>query len=118
MIKQFKWLSLQVLASRLCPPGIEGTLFALLMSTDNAGVMTSSWLGGVLLHVLRVTRTEFGNLWLAVLVRNVMRLSPICVLLLLPDGNQNTVKLPDEIIGEALEEEMSILNPVEEIDNI
>lgn len=105
MIGRLKWMPLLVLTSKLCPHGIEGTFFALLMSIDNAGVMTSSWLGGVLLHVLKVTRNEFGNLWLAVLIRNVMRVSPLFVLFLIPKGDQNTFKLPDEIMGEDLDEE-------------
>ncbi|KAH0923400.1 hypothetical protein HID58_023418 [Brassica napus] len=100
MIGRLKWMPLLVLTSKLCPHGIEGTFFALLMSIDNAGFMTSSWLGGVLLHVLKVTRTEFGNLWLAVLIRNVLRVSPLFVLFLVPKGDQNTFKLPGEIIGE------------------
>ncbi|KAF2550350.1 hypothetical protein F2Q68_00036755 [Brassica cretica] len=100
MIGRLKWMPLLVLTSKLCPHGIEGTFFALLMSIDNAGFMTSSWLGGVLLHVLKVTRTEFGNLWLAVLIRNVMRVSPLFVLFLVPKGDQNTFKLPGEIMGE------------------
>ncbi|KAG7556422.1 Biopterin transporter family [Arabidopsis suecica] len=99
MIGRLKWMPLLVLTSKLCPHGIEGTFFALLMSIDNAGLMTSSWLGGILLHVLKVTRTEFGNLWLAVLIRNVMRLLPLCFLFLVPKGDQNTFKLPDEIMG-------------------
>ncbi|XP_010454828.1 PREDICTED: probable folate-biopterin transporter 2 [Camelina sativa] len=105
MIGRLKWMPLLVLTSKLCPHGIEGTFFALLMSIDNAGLMTSSWLGGILLHVLKVTRNEFGNLWLAVLVRNVMRLSPLCFLFLVPKGDQNTFKLPDEIMGEDSSEE-------------
>ncbi|KAF3592475.1 hypothetical protein DY000_02026078 [Brassica cretica] len=55
MIGRLKWMPLLVLTSKLCPHGIEGTFFALLMSIDNAGFMTSSWLGGVLLHVLKNT---------------------------------------------------------------
>jgi len=105
MIKCLTWMVIYVLNTKLCPHGIEGTFFALLMSIDNLGVFFSSLLGGILLHVLKVTRTEFGNLWLAVLVRNVMRFLPICFLFLVPQGNQNTFKLPAEIIGEDSEEE-------------
>ncbi|KAJ6833060.1 putative folate-biopterin transporter 2 [Iris pallida] len=37
MIGRLKWMPLLVLSSKLCPPGIEGTFFALLMSIDNFG---------------------------------------------------------------------------------
>ena len=34
------------LAAKSCPPHIEGTFFALLMSVYNAGVQGSQWAGG------------------------------------------------------------------------
>lgn len=49
--KQLKWMPLLVLSSKLCPPGIEGTFFALLMSIYNDGVLSSSWASGFLLHI-------------------------------------------------------------------
>lgn len=49
---RIKRMPLLVISSKLCPPGIEGTFFALLMSIDNFGSLTSSWGGGLLLHVL------------------------------------------------------------------
>ncbi|KAI6681204.1 hypothetical protein NL676_035085 [Syzygium grande] len=48
-------MPLYVLSSKLCPSGIEGTFFALLMSIDNMGVLLASWGGGSLLHILGVT---------------------------------------------------------------
>ncbi|AED93391.1 Major facilitator superfamily protein [Arabidopsis thaliana] len=55
MIIRLTWMVIFVLNTKLCPHGIEGTFFALLMSIDNAGLMTSSWLGGKMLHVLKNT---------------------------------------------------------------
>lgn len=37
-----------VLAARLCPPGIEATLFALLMSVLNLAGVVAHELGGVI----------------------------------------------------------------------
>ncbi|XWS72773.1 hypothetical protein CRYUN_Cryun02cG0069500 [Craigia yunnanensis] len=90
MISRLKWMPLLVLSSKLCPSGIEGTFFALLMSIDNTGVLSSSWGGGLLLHVLNVTRTKFDNLWLAILIRNILRVSPLCLLFLVPRGDPNS----------------------------
>lgn len=97
MIGRFKWMPLLVLSSKLCPAGIEGTFFALLMSIDNAGLLTSSWLGGLLLHVLKVTRTEFDNMWLAVLIRNLLRFTPLFLLFLVPRADPNSSLLRDEV---------------------
>ncbi|PSS01065.1 Folate-biopterin transporter like [Actinidia chinensis var. chinensis] len=99
MIGRLKWMPLLVLSSKLCPPGIEGTLFALLMSIDNGGVLSSSWGGGLLLHVLKVTRTEFDNLWLAILIRNILRISPLCLLFLIPGSDPNSSILPTDILN-------------------
>ncbi|XP_051137475.1 probable folate-biopterin transporter 2 [Andrographis paniculata] len=105
MIGRLKWMPLLVLSSKLCPAGVEGTFFALLMSIDNVGLLTSSWLGGLLLHVLSVTRTEFDKMWLAVFVRNVLRISPLFLLFLVPRADPNSSILPvsEEVLdaGEA-----------------
>ncbi len=77
----------QVLAARLCPPGIEGTLFAFLMSLSNAGTNTSELLGAGLIKMVRVTTTNFEYLWLAVTIRSLMKLLPILFLFLVPRGN-------------------------------
>ncbi|CAN1816407.1 Probable folate-biopterin transporter 2, partial [Linum perenne] len=69
MIGRLKWMPLLVLSSKLCPPGIEGTFFALLMSIDNLGTLSSSW--GV---------------------------APLMLLFLIPAGDPNASILPIEIM--------------------
>ncbi|CAL9110867.1 unnamed protein product [Musa textilis] len=99
LINRIKWMPLLVLSSKLCPSGIEGTFFALLMSIDNCGVLTSSWAGGLLLHLLKVTRTEFSNLWAAILIRNIMRVIPLVLLFLIPISDQNSTLLPADLLN-------------------
>ncbi|KAF8013332.1 hypothetical protein BT93_I1236 [Corymbia citriodora subsp. variegata] len=99
MIGTLKLMPLYVLSSKLCPSGIEGTFFALLMSIENIGNLSASWGGGLLLHILGVTRTQFGNLWLAILIRNILRISPLCLLFLVPGGDPNASLLPDEVFA-------------------
>ena len=41
-----------VLASRLCPEGMEGTIYALIMSINNMGGIISSQLGAALTFYL------------------------------------------------------------------
>uniref|UniRef100_A0A0A9EKH9 Folate-biopterin transporter 2 n=1 Tax=Arundo donax TaxID=35708 RepID=A0A0A9EKH9_ARUDO len=98
MVGQLKWLPLLVLSSKLCPSGIEGTFYALLMSIQNAGLLMSAWWGGLLLHILGVTRTEFSNLWVVVLVRNISRLVPLMLLFLVPQSDHSSVLLPPEVL--------------------
>lgn len=98
VIGRVKWMPLLVLSSKLCPAGIEGTFFALLMSIDHVGMLTSSWAGGLLQHFLKVTRTQFDNLWMAILIRSFLRLVPIGLLFLIPRSDPNLSILPTEML--------------------
>ena len=77
-VVRLKYMPLLILSAKLCPPGIEGTFFALIMSIGNMGLFSSSWLGGILLHSLRITRTQFHNLWVAILIHNIARIFHFC----------------------------------------
>nr|GMD24701.1 probable folate-biopterin transporter 2 [Ipomoea batatas] len=99
MIFQLNWMPLLVLTVKLCPPGIEGIFFALLMSIDTFGLRTSLWGGGFLISILNVTSTQFGKLWLAVLIRSILRVTPLCMLFLVPRSDPNSSLLPSEVLG-------------------
>ncbi|KAL6277137.1 hypothetical protein ACE6H2_020738 [Prunus campanulata] len=98
LIGRIKWMPLLVLSSKLCPAGIEGTFFALLMSIDHVGMLSSTWAGGLLLHVLKITRTQFENLWMAILIRSLLRIVPIALLFLIPRTDPNLSILPPEML--------------------
>ncbi|OEL30360.1 putative folate-biopterin transporter 2 [Dichanthelium oligosanthes] len=113
MVGRLKWLPLLVLCSKLCSPGVEGTFYALLMSLQNAGLLMSAWWGGLLLHMLNVTRMEFSNLWIAVLIRNISRLVPLALLFLVPQSDQNSTLLAAEILQDTESTEAVKVGPVE-----
>ncbi|XP_023002314.1 probable folate-biopterin transporter 2 [Cucurbita maxima] len=113
LVNRLKWMPLLVLSSKLCPRGIEGTFFALLMSIDNVGLLSASWGGGFLLHILNVTRTKFHNLWLAILIRNCLRLVPLCMLFLVPRGDSNSSILITELPSSDVDNEISEANNIE-----
>lgn len=69
-----------VLAAQMCPPGIEGTLFAALMSIYNASGTVSNELGALVTKLLGVSETNFDNLWLLVLICNFSSLLPLPLL--------------------------------------
>lgn len=98
LIGRIKWMPLLVLSSKLCPAGIEGTFFALLMSIDHVGMLSSTWAGGLLLHVLKITRTQFENLWMAILIRSLLRIVPIALLFLIARTDPNLSILPPEML--------------------
>ncbi|XP_027189869.1 probable folate-biopterin transporter 2 isoform X2 [Cicer arietinum] len=114
MTNRLKWMPMLVLSSKLCPSGIEGTFFALLMSIDNVGLLTSSWGGGFVLHVLKITRTQFDNIWLAILIRNILRITPICMLFLVPRVDPNSfILLPRESVDSKVDIDASETKNVE-----
>ncbi|KAM3576371.1 hypothetical protein VYU27_001722 [Nannochloropsis oceanica] len=73
-----------VLAARLCPPGIEGTLFATLMSVFNGAGALGAELGAFLTSALGVTENNFQNLGLLIAICNLSTLLSLPFLSLLP----------------------------------
>eukprot|EP01016_Furgasonia_blochmanni_P003500 TRINITY_DN11378_c0_g1_i2.p1 TRINITY_DN11378_c0_g1~~TRINITY_DN11378_c0_g1_i2.p1 ORF type:complete len:252 (-),score=55.31 TRINITY_DN11378_c0_g1_i2:393-1079(-) len=70
-----------VLACKMCPKNIEGTMYALLMSVINFGSLISYQLGGIIVYLLGITETDFSRLWILILFTNLAMLSPIGFLL-------------------------------------
>lgn len=97
MIGRLRWMPLLVLSSKLCPSGIEGTFFALLTSIDHVGSLTASWAGGLLLHTLNVTTAQFDNLYIAIVIRSVLRVLPIGNLFLVPNSDPSASILPTDM---------------------
>jgi folate/biopterin transporter len=84
---QIAYMPVLVLAARLCPPGVEATLFALLMSVTNLAGLLSYEEGALLMHLLGVTETNFDKLWLLVVITNLTTLLPLIFIKWLPDGD-------------------------------
>ncbi len=84
------YMPVLVLAARLCPPGVEATFFALLMSVTNLGGLLSHEIGAVLTYLLGITETNFDSLWLLVIITNLTRLLPLPFLHWLPEANSQT----------------------------
>ncbi|HIK29416.1 MAG: folate/biopterin family MFS transporter [Oscillatoriaceae bacterium SKW80] len=87
---QIAYMPVLVLAARLCPPGIEATFFALLMSVTNLAGLLSYETGALLMHLLGVTQTNFENLWLLIVIANISTLLPLPFITWLPDSSSQT----------------------------
>jgi len=81
---QIAYMPVLVLAAKLCPPGIEATLFALLMSVSNLAGLLSHESGALLMHWLGVSDTHFERLWLLVIMTNLSTLLPLPLVRWLP----------------------------------
>ncbi|MBD2074417.1 folate/biopterin family MFS transporter [Phormidium sp. FACHB-592] len=84
------YMPILVLAARLCPPGIEATLFALLMSIVNLAGLLSQESGAVLMHWLGVSENNFSNLALLIVITNLSALLPLPFLGWLPSADESS----------------------------
>ena len=83
LVSQFILMPMVVLGARICPKGIEGTLYALLMSLSNmGGVFASEW-GSLFTAMFGVTGSNFANFWKLMLVCHACDLIPMFSLPLL-----------------------------------
>ncbi|NEP62628.1 MAG: folate/biopterin family MFS transporter [Symploca sp. SIO2G7] len=87
---QIAFMPVLVLSARLCPAGVEATLFALLMSIVNLAGLLSHELGALLTQWLHVTETNFDNLWLLVMITSLTTLLPLPLLFLLPSTSASS----------------------------
>jgi len=84
LLGQISFLPVLVLAARICPRGVEATLFASLMSLLNAGGFVSGLLGSGLTAALGVTSENFDNLTILVLICCLAQLLPLPLLRMVP----------------------------------
>jgi folate/biopterin transporter len=93
---QIAYMPVLILAARLCPPGVEATLFALLMSVSNLASLLSYEFGAVLTHWFGVTEDNFNHLWLLVVVTNLSTLLPLPLINWLPASHNQTIEMESE----------------------
>lgn len=103
---QIAYMPVLVLAARICPPGVEATLFALLMSITNLAGLVSHETGAILMHYLGVTETNFDKLWLLVTITNLSTLLPLPFINWLPEKGEETPKEAQPALEESEQPEM------------
>jgi len=108
---QIAFMPVLVLSARLCPPGVEATLFALLMSVVNLAGLLSHELGALLTHWLHVTETNFDQLWLLVLLTNASTLLPLPLLGLLPAASATSEAPTEQIATKESEPALALATP-------
>ncbi|MEH2247354.1 folate/biopterin family MFS transporter [Nostoc sp.] len=84
------YMPVMVLAARLCPSGVEATLFALLMSVFNSAGGVSHAFGALITYWLGITATNFESLWILVLITNLSTLLPLPFINWLPAAEEQT----------------------------
>ncbi|OHY37360.1 folate/biopterin family MFS transporter [Cylindrospermopsis raciborskii] len=85
---QIAFMPTMILAARICPLGIEATLFAVLMSVFNLGGLVSRESGALIMYWLGITESNFDSLWLLLVITNLIALLPMLFVKLLPDKEE------------------------------
>lgn len=84
VVSRLKSMPVLVLCAKLCPRGVEGTLFALLMSISNCSRSVSEFWGALICAWLGIAKDHYDHLWIAIVFRSVLKLMPIFFLFLIP----------------------------------
>ncbi|KAF3457121.1 hypothetical protein FNV43_RR01778 [Rhamnella rubrinervis] len=87
VLSQASFMPVLVLAARLCPEGMEATLFATLMSISNGGSVLGGLIGAGLTQLFGITKDSFDNLTFLIILCNISSLLPLPLLGLLPRDN-------------------------------
>ncbi|CAH8264443.1 unnamed protein product [Arabidopsis lyrata] len=95
VLAQASFMPVLVLAARLCPEGMEATLFATLMSISNGGSVLGGLMGAGLTQVFGITKDSFGNLSTLIILCNLSSLLPLPLLGLLPRDSPDTLAKDD-----------------------
>ena len=87
LVGQFITMPMVVMGARICPVGVEGTLYALLMSITNIGGVVGEEWGSLLTTMFGISADNFSNLWKLMLVCHLFDLVPIFSLRLVHQEN-------------------------------
>jgi Ca2+/H+ antiporter len=71
----------------LCPEGVEATLYASLMSLNNAAMGAAALLGAAMMKLFGITSSNFDHLSLLLLTCNLMSLLPLPLVGWVPDSS-------------------------------
>lgn len=93
---QASFMPVLVLAARLCPEGMEATLFATLMSVSNGGSVLGGLIGAGLTQLFGITKDSFDNLTVLIALCNLSSLLPLPLLGLLPKDDPEILTKEEE----------------------
>ena len=97
VLGEFSFLSILVLAAKICPPGVEAVLFATLMSIFNGASTVGTEVGAFLTKYLGITESNFDNLSLLTVICSLSSLYPLVFIGLLDDvGSKSEADMEGE----------------------
>jgi folate/biopterin transporter len=88
IFSQITTIPILVLAAQICPPGMEGMLYATITSANNLSNNIGKLLGGLLTLMLGVTNDNFTNLPWLIVFANIFGLVPLIFLNFIPKNDK------------------------------
>lgn len=91
ILGQITFMPVLVLAANICPPGVEGMLYATMMSANNLSGNIGRLFGGGLTKIMGITNSDFTNLPWLLLITNLSGLIPLMFLHYIPDERKKDI---------------------------
>lgn len=82
---QMTFMPILVLAANMCPPGVEGMLYATIMSVNNLSGSVGSLFGGIITRQMGITNDNFINLPWLLTITNLSGLISLVFLKYIPN---------------------------------
>lgn len=82
---EIQLLPLLVLTASICPPGLEGSVYAMMMSVRNTGSMVSRGVSALLTYMAGITSSNFTHLTGYIILCGASLLIPLIFLEYVPD---------------------------------
>mmetsp|Transcript_206 Transcript_206/g.418 ORF Transcript_206/g.418 Transcript_206/m.418 type:complete len:531 (-) Transcript_206:223-1815(-) len=98
ILQQIQLMPILILAAKVCPKGIEGTLYAFLMSISNGSALSAQYWGSFAMWSVGVTAENFNNLWLLILICALSTPVPLIFIGCIPNYDPEDPSTIDEQI--------------------
>lgn len=66
-----------IISAKLCPKGIEGMIWAILLSTCDLASSISGYISSACLKLLGITTYDYDQFWLLLVITNIINLYPL-----------------------------------------
>ncbi|KDO28243.1 hypothetical protein SPRG_06293 [Saprolegnia parasitica CBS 223.65] len=127
IVKYMQIMPITVLCAKLCPRGVEGTMFAGFDSIMNGSYLISGYLGALIAQHAGITERNFEHLWIVQLIIVGSRLLPFVFVFWLISDDINvltTNAAPNETDGNgkedahALRKDLVLLPPLDAVASV
>ncbi|SCA48527.1 folate transporter 1, putative [Plasmodium ovale] len=89
-INEFHTIPILIQCYKMIPDVLESTIYSFLLSINNLAIIFSSFLSSILTYILKITATNFENLFLLIIICCITNFIPIFFLYIIPGFNSNT----------------------------